>query len=140
MTRARLIALVVPSILLLAACGPSEERASDVAVHEAIARVRDHTGPPEGRRVKLAALERLAAATPAGSAAKLACARAYESLTTAEEAIFFAKARMAQAKGPAVMHTGAVAEVAAAEAELAKARADMPACDAAAAELALVAR
>lgn len=135
MTRAQLVALLVHSILILPACGPSEERASELRLHEEISRLRDHRGD---RLLQIVVVKNMPAHTPEGHAAKDTCVRAYTELIDAEDAISKAEATMRALRSDAP--PSALADVAAAQALLAKARADMPACDAAAAKLALVAR
>lgn len=124
--------------LLALACGRSEERYSELRLREAIDHLRRASGPD--RRVQLAVVRDLPARTPAGSAARDACTRAYTELADAEDAIFQAEVHMKHSEGVGAPPAAAAAEVAVAEALLAKAKADMPACEAAAAELARVAR
>jgi hypothetical protein len=127
---------------LCAGCGPSEERASDVELRAAIDRLRGDTSKDGAqRRLQLTAVEQIAARTPAGGDAKSACASAYRKMFDAEDAVSKAEVSMktAQALGngasPAVLE-----EVIEADRLLEAARLAMPACDAAAAKLAVAAR
>ncbi|MFO0588676.1 MAG: hypothetical protein U0441_14095 [Polyangiaceae bacterium] len=133
-----LLTAAILSITTLCACGPSEERASDVSLQAAIARLRDDTSKvKEERRQKLAAVEQTAALTAEGRDAKAACVGAYRKLFDAEEAVEKAERSM---KLSDALHNGAdpsaLTEIVAAEQLLETAREAMPACDAAAAKLA----
>ncbi len=141
-TAPRALAWIVFGALPLVACGPSEERASDVELGAAIERLRDDTSsdraaPPAAHR----AVEQIDARTPAGREAKSACASAYRKLFDAEDAVAKAEVSMktAQALGAGVS-TSLLEEVLAADRLLETARLAMPACDAAAAKLAVAAR
>ena len=140
--RALAAAAILVAGVLSAGCGPSEERASDVELRAAIDRLRGDTSTDAAqRRLELAAVEQIASRTPAGSEAKSACASAYRKLFDAEDAVSRAEVSMKTAvalgngASPAVLD-----EVLAADRLLETARLAMPACDAAAAKLALAAR
>lgn len=128
-------ALAAALVALGSACGPSEERISELRLHQEISRLRESRGD---RRMQIVGVKNMPAHTPEGRAAKDACVRAYTHLQDAEDALSQAESMM-KGLGKHVPNA-AVAEVAAAEAQLAKARAEMPACDEAAAKLAVVAR
>ena len=136
------IALLVVAAILplpsLSACGPSEERASDVALLAALTRLRDDTSKAKTeRQQKLTAVEQTAALTAEGRDAKAACVTAYRKLFDAEEAVEKAERSM---KLNDALHNGAdpsaLQEILAAEKLLETAREAMPTCDAAAAKLA----
>lgn len=126
--------------MLLPACGPSEERASEIQLHEAIDRLRSDAPNGPERRLKLVAVENAPALTPTARAAKDACLPAYRDLLDAEDAISLAEQRVKQAEILKLLPADALTELAAAEILLRKAREQMPACDAAAARLAVSAR
>lgn len=125
---------------LASGCGPDQDPASELALLDAINRVRDYKGDTNGRRMKLMTVRQLPATTPAASAAQDACVRAYDALCNAEDAIWFAELHMSQQQKLGQLSASVVAEVAAAESLLGKAKADMPACEQAAGRLGIVAR
>lgn len=129
------------ALLLVAACGPGEDRLTDVDLQRALDRLRHETAvSAEDRRLLLAAVEQHAARGPAAVEAKAACVGAYRRLLDAEDAVASAERQIqaAQAAGaPLEPHVG---EVGRAEKLLAAAREAMPACDAAAARLAIAVR
>lgn len=136
--RAALVSLL---IVLAAACGRDEDRAADRLLLQYVHRLRDETdaGVAE-RRALLAAVARQRARSDVAIAAQAACHDAYTKLVNAEEAIDRAERevhRLLVLREP----TGdAAADLSRAEEGLAAARAAMPACDAAAARLAIAVR
>lgn len=134
-------AAAVLALVLAAGCGPSEERTSDRQVYEAIERLRNDTAASnEERRLRLAALRQIPAQTGVASEAQDACANAYLKLLDSEDAISMAELQMKAASALQPAPSTAIAEVARAEQLLDRAKAAMPACDAAAAKLAIRAR
>lgn len=128
-------ALALALVSFLSACGPSEERLSELRLHQEISRLRESRSD---RLTQLVVVKNTPAHTPEGRAAKDACLRAYTDLEDAEDALRTAEA-MVKALGKHAPHT-TVDQLTAAEAKLARAKAAMPACDEAAARLAAVAR
>lgn len=128
-------ALAAALVPLLSACGPSEERISELRLHEEIARLRESRAD---RLTQIVVVKNMPAHTPEGRAARDACVRAYTDLEDAEDALRRAEA-MVKGLGDHAPHT-TVAQLTAAEAKLAKAKSAMPACAEAAARLAVVAR
>ncbi len=139
MTRSLGAAAAAALLLMTAACGPSEEKLSDRRLHDEISKLRDN---PSGslRLVLLTTVKNLPAHTEDGRAAQAACLLAYSELHEAKERIALLEPQLAQARRQNAIPATISNEVRDTEALLAKARADMPACDAAAAKLALVAR
>lgn len=124
-------------LLVSAACSRGEDRASDVALHEAIARLRKEQEPlgvTSHRRLLLGTVQQLPARSSAASAAQTACVTAYRELLDAEDAIYFTEAQVKMA-GP---YPGSLVTVLArAEERLAAAKKAMPECDAASVRLAI---
>ena len=127
-------------MLLVTACARDDDRTSDVALHEAITRLRKEQEPlgvTSQRRLLLGAVQQLPAPSSAATAAQTACVTAYRELLDAEDDIYFAEVRVKMA-GPSP--GSLVAVLARAEERLAAAKQAMPECDAASARLAIAAR
>jgi hypothetical protein len=137
LSRAAVFVAIAP-LLLPIACGRSDDRTSDIAIHDAIALLRNESGPATtGRRLRLAALMQLPTRTTVAGQAQSTCGEAYRQLLDAEDEIYFAELRM---KAAGAYPGSLAADVARAEKLLEAAKAAMPACDAAAARLAIAAR
>jgi sRNA-binding protein len=139
---ARLALFLALAPLLAAACGPSQERASDEQLRAAIERMRsDQSTHWTDRAMHVAEVEKIPALTPAGHDAKNACVDAYRKLSDAERTIEEAerdlKVSTVMGQPPGELEKQYVAK---AEKQLQEAKKALPACDAAAAKLALGAR
>jgi hypothetical protein len=133
-------AVLVP-LVFAAACGPEEDRASDLALHDAITRLRDDTGAgATDRRLRLVTVQQLPARTAAAIDAQRACSEAYRELLDAQDQIAGAELHVTMAASARANPASYADEVARAEKRLAAAKAAMPGCDAAAARLAVAAR
>ncbi len=127
-------------LLVATGCARGEDRTSDIALHDAVVRLRKEQEPlgvTLHRRLLLGAVQQLPARSSAATAAQTACVTAYRELLDAEDAIYFTEAQVKMA-GP---YPGSlVAVLARAEERLAAAKEAMPECDAASARLAIAAR
>lgn len=134
--------IAIAFVSALSACGHREERASDRRLKDALDRLRsDRSGDPAERVVRLAAVRQIHPETPEGDAAWTACVTAYTDLSIAEESITRAETEMRTAKATGMGVSPLVLkEVVDAEERLEKAKTEMPACDDAAAKLALSVR
>ena len=127
-------------VWLGASCWRSEERAADIALHDAITRLRADAVDTNDRRMRIVSVKSLPARSPEAKAAQTACSEAYRQLTNAQDAIFFAELSVKRDLATRTPVSTAPAELALAEQQLARAKEAMPACDAAASRLALAVR
>lgn len=135
--RAAAIFAALCTLASVLGCTPSEEAASDAAFLGELDNLRNARGD---RRALAASVRTFPTRSEAAKLAQRACSEAYGNLLDAEDAIAVAEAKVTAAQANGAPLDSALTEVALAEKGLLAAKEAMPACDLAAAKLAVKVR